>query len=71
MCHRAQANALVEEMTKALADWQSIRYGGTVHSCTNPHADRVGMPGIAYNKLADERAWKAMAAFCEEIFGRA
>jgi dienelactone hydrolase len=67
----AQVNALAEEMTKAQADWQIISYGGTVHSFTNPHADRVGMPGIAYNKLADERSWKAMAAFFEEIFGRA
>ena len=49
----AHVNALAEEMTKAQADWQIMSYGGTVHSFTNPHADRVGMPGIAYNKLAD------------------
>jgi len=67
----AQVNALAEEMTKAQADWQIISYGGTVHSFTNPDADRVGVPGIAYNTLADERSWKAMAAFFEEIFGRA
>jgi len=29
------------------------------------------VPGLAYNTLADERSWKAMAAFFEEIFGRA
>ena len=67
----AQVNALAEEMTTAQADWQIIRYGGTVHSFTNPDADRVGVPGLAYNTLADERSWKAMAAFFEEIFGRA
>ena len=67
----AQVNALAEEMTKAQADWQIMSYGGTVHSFTNPDADRVGVPGIAYNMLADERSWKAMAAFFEEIFGRA
>jgi len=65
-----QVNALAEEMTKAQADWQIMSYGGTVHSFTNPDADRVGVPGIAYNALADERSWKAMAAFFEEIFGR-
>jgi hypothetical protein len=27
--------------------------------------------GIAYNRLADERSWKAMATFFEEIFGGA
>jgi Dienelactone hydrolase family len=65
-----QVNALAEEMTTAQADWQIISYGGTVHSFTNPDADRVGVPGIAYNRLADERSWKAMATFFEEIFGR-
>jgi dienelactone hydrolase len=67
----AQVNALAEEMTQAQADWQIMSYGGTVHSFTNPDADRVGVPGIAYNRLADERSWKAMATFFEEIFGRA
>jgi dienelactone hydrolase len=67
----AQVNALAEELTKAQADWQIMSYGGTVHSFTNPDADRVGVPGIAYNRLADERSWKAMATFFEEIFGRA
>jgi dienelactone hydrolase len=64
----AQANALADEMTKAGADWQIISYGGTVHSFTNPEADRVGMQGLAYNKLSDERSWKTMASFFEEIF---
>jgi dienelactone hydrolase len=64
-------NTSAEEMTKAQADWQIIRYGGTVHSFTNPDADRVGVPRIAYNVLADERSWKAMVAFFEEIFDRA
>jgi dienelactone hydrolase len=63
--------ARADEMTKAGADWQIISYGGTVHSFTNPDADSVGMPGLAYNKLSDERSWKAMASFFEEIFGAA
>ncbi len=57
-----------EEMTKAKADWQVISYSGTVHSFTNPDAASVGNPGLAYNKLTDERSWKAMASFFEEIF---
>ena len=64
----AQVNALAEEMTKAGVDWQIISYGGTVHSFTNPDAGKGGMAGIAYNKAADERSWKVMTAFCEEIF---
>jgi dienelactone hydrolase len=65
----AQVNALADEMTKAGADWQVIIYGGTVHSFTNPEAGKVGNAGLAYNKLSDERSWKAMASFFEEIFG--
>jgi dienelactone hydrolase len=64
----AQANALAEEMTKAGVDWQIISYGGTVHSFTNPDAAKAGMQGVAYNKSADERSWKAMTAFFNEIF---
>jgi dienelactone hydrolase len=69
--HMAQVNALAQEMTKAGADWQIIIYGGTVHSFTNPEADKIGAPGIAYNKLSDERSWKAMTSFFEEIFAAA
>jgi dienelactone hydrolase len=67
----AQVSALADEMTKAGADWQIISYGGTVHSFTNPDAGKVGNPGLKYNKASDERSWKAMASFFEEIFGAA
>lgn len=64
----AQVNGLAEEMTKAGADWQIISYGGTKHSFTNPEADKIGNPGIGYNKAADQRSWKALTYFFEEIF---
>ena len=64
----AQANAFAEEMTKSAADWQLISYGGTVHSFTNPDAGLLGNPGLAYNQLTDERSWKAMLTFFNEIF---
>lgn len=64
----AQVNAFAEEMTKAGVDWQIISYGGTVHSFTNPDAGSAGTPGLAYNKLSDERSWKAMRMFFDEIF---
>jgi dienelactone hydrolase len=67
----AQVAALAEEMTKAKTDWQIISYAGTVHSFTNPEADKIGAPGISYNKSADERSWKAMTYFFEEIFASA
>lgn len=61
-------NAFEKEMTEAGVDWQLISYGGTVHSFTNPNAESVGNPGIAYNKAADERSWAAMRTFFNEIF---
>jgi dienelactone hydrolase len=64
----AQVNAFAEEMTKAKADWQVISYGGTVHSFTNPDAAKIGNPALAYNKATDERSWKALKSFFEEIF---
>ncbi len=64
----AQVNAFAEEMTKAGVDWQLISYGGTVHSFTNPDAGNAGVQGLAYNKLSDERSWKAMRMFFDEIF---
>jgi len=64
----AQVNAFADEMTKAGADWQIISYAGVKHSFTNPEAGSVGNPGIEYNKSADERSWKAMRNFFDEIF---
>ena len=64
----AQVGAFAEEMTKAKADWQVISYANTVHSFTNPDADTIGAPGIKYNKSADERSWKAMTSFFDEVF---
>ncbi len=75
VCHGAddpfvpveQVNAFEAEMTKAGANWQVISYGNTVHSFTNPEADG-SIQGIRYNKQSDERSWKAMRAFFDEIF---
>jgi dienelactone hydrolase len=64
----AQVQGFAEEMTKAGADWQIFIYGGTVHSFTNPDAAKVGNPALAYNRNSDQRSWKAMKSFFEEIF---
>ena len=44
-------------------------YGGAVHSFTNPDADKHGIPGIAYNKRADERSWEDMKKVFQEVLG--
>ena len=60
--------AFQEAMRKANADWQMAYFGGTVHSFTNPEADKVGIKGIAYNRTADERSWSYLQTFFKEIF---
>lgn len=64
----AQRAAFEEEMRAAEADWQSFVYGGAQHSFSNPKAGDMGFPGIAYDKKADERSWKALMTFFEEVF---
>ncbi len=60
--------AFQEAVGKAGADWQMIYYGGAVHSFTNPAADSKNIKGLAYNQSADERSWRHMQVFFEEIF---
>lgn len=57
-----------EEMKSAGVDWQMVSYGGAVHSFTNREAGADPAGGSAYNRLADERSWKAMRQFFREIF---
>lgn len=78
VCHGAEdtfvpqtdVTAFMDEMRKSKADWQLIQYSGAVHSFTNPNAEKAGIPGIVYNRAADERSWQAMRDFLKELFGR-
>jgi Dienelactone hydrolase family len=51
-------------------DWRMHLYGGVQHSFTHPHADRAGIPGLAYDPAAADRAWRAMLDLFEEVIGR-
>jgi len=64
-----QVIAFEDEMRRAGADWQVISYGGAVHSFTNRDADKHGIPGVAYNRQANQRSWEAMLTFFRELFG--
>ena len=63
-----QITAFQNEMRNALVDWQMVFYGNAVHTFTNPDAGNDPSKGSAYNKIADERSWKAMKVFFKEIF---
>jgi dienelactone hydrolase len=60
--------AFENEMRKGGVDWQLIKYGGAVHSFTQPMAGNDNSKGAAYNEKADKRSWETMKQFFAEIF---
>lgn len=64
----ASLGAFLAEMEAARADCQTIAYTGIGHSFTNPLADGSRGPGLKYDALTTQRAWRAMAAHFAESF---
>ncbi len=58
----------IAAMDKAGLDWQMAIFGGAKHAFTNPQADKEGIEGVGYSKSADDRSWKYMKDFFNEIF---
>jgi len=82
VCHGASdphvppgdVTAFAEEMNRADADWELIMYGRALHGFTHRHAvpgAPGAMPGVAYDRLADERSFAAARAFLAEALGSA
>jgi dienelactone hydrolase len=63
--------AFEKEMRDAGVDWQLVKYGGAVHSFTNPAAGNDNSKGAAYNEKATRRSWDEMKRFFAEVFGQA
>lgn len=63
-----QVTAFEKEMNEAGVDWYLVSYGNAVHSFTNPSSGDDPSSGAAYNEKAEERSWRAMQAFFNEIF---
>jgi len=58
-----------QEMTAAGdSTTQIVVYPGVKHSFTNPRADSVGMPQLAYNADAATRSWDAMLKLFHEVW---
>ena len=57
---------VMNELTKAGADWQLTAYGNTKHSFTTEAANRPDM-GMDYSADADRRSWGALMQFLGEI----
>lgn len=78
ICHGAADSFIPENVIqqvrdayeKAKVDYQMSYFGNAVHSFTVPAADKVGIPGIAYNEAADRRSWAMMSQLFRESFGK-
>ena len=57
-----------DTLDKTGADWSMLTYGNVRHSFANPNTDSRGLDALKYNKEADERSWKAMQTFFDDIF---
>lgn len=65
-----EARAAFEaEMRAGGVDWRMHLYGGVQHSFTHPYAARAGVPGLAYDRAAADRAWRALLDLFEEVMG--
>ena len=61
-------SAFEKELRDAKVDWRLIKYGGAVHSFTQPMASNDNSKGATYNEAADKRSWEDMKMFFSEIF---
>jgi dienelactone hydrolase len=49
-------------------DWHMVIYAGARHGFTNPGAGAYGLDALKYDQKADDRSWKHMQLFFNEIF---
>ena len=63
------AAARGREMTAAGARHQITIFSDAEHGFTDPDAEAIGRPGIAFHPLADRVSWAATVAFLEATLG--
>lgn len=78
ICHGG-ADTFIPEMAiksfrgpldKAGTKYEFVAYPGVVHSFTVPGTDARNLPGMKYDKQADEDSWKRMTKLFAEQFGK-
>jgi dienelactone hydrolase len=70
VCHGADDRFVSEQAVKAFraaldqagVKYEFVAYPGVVHSFTVPGADKHNIPGMKYDKSADEDSWKRLTA---------
>ncbi|MEY2472300.1 MAG: hypothetical protein QOK28_1629 [Actinomycetota bacterium] len=61
--------AWLQQMTDSGVDCTVELYSGVGHVFTDPEADSLGYPGIAYDKRSDERSWASMLRLLSTTIG--
>jgi dienelactone hydrolase len=69
MAPAGRLDALKQAFADAGARIEVISYPGAKHAFTNPAADKVGMPALAYNADADKKSWENTMKMFKETFG--
>lgn len=66
-----EREGFIAEMERAGARYELLVLGGAQHSFTNPAADTYNIPGVRYDRAADERSWEAMTTLFTRVLGDA
>ncbi|MEO0586768.1 MAG: dienelactone hydrolase family protein, partial [Planctomycetota bacterium] len=61
--------SLLSALTQAGVDTQVHVFSGAQHSFTSVEADGHGIDGVRYDATADERSWRLMQLFFDELWG--
>ena len=62
-----QVEALRQELAAAGAKFQITEFSDAYHAFTDPHADAMNRPGIAYDSLADKVSWAGTLALLQIV----
>lgn len=63
----AEIEELRQELVASGARFHITEFAGVAHSFTDPDAAAMGMPGIAYDALADRVSWAGTLAMLETL----
>lgn len=57
-------------LDKAGVNYDFVSYPGALHSFTVPHADSRNVPGLKYDKHADEDSWQRLTKLLDQQLGK-
>jgi dienelactone hydrolase len=69
MVTKDQVEAFKQEFTAAQARFEVVEYPGAKHAFTNPEADKMGVPGLAYDAKADHDSFESLLKALTQQYG--